>query len=1764
MERKWRRWAGAWLGGVYFAANVALAHAAETNFWTERRLLAGRGGTLLAGLPSLQTPVLPGSSGTTQKVEPTLPEKIQRSLPASFLLTHGGLFRSLPTAFGSLRSVSLPPRVSPFSPIIIHIQDIHRNAEAQRHISSVVASLGPLSDLILLEGSTRPMDLARFRAFPERAAVQLAAEESLAQNEITGPIHAVLTATGPFPSLIGVDDPCHYAANVEAYRRSALRMEEQKAKGADRAARLEEEKKKIFNPALYAFDQAVTGYAKGRTSLSDYVKAVTKGARVLPVDVRCFIEALAMENSLDFQAVESERSRAAEVLGSRLDPHELARLLAQGAAYRAGTLRYGEFYQYLKDLCAENGVPLGKNLDAYVRYVLLADGVDAGSLFSDLQSLEKDAYRRWSHSPLESGLVARSRRVFLTEKLVDFSLTPGEWREYAETPTAGLESFESFYQEAHVRDGAMAANVLSALQNIKRKTPRTSPVVLLITGGYHAPGITEDLNRAGAVVLSFVPKVEKIDVAEGQVALGIFTQEKTPLQKLFEGEKLFLGQDPCPRAAEQLALPLKTAATSRDPQNAMEQLAPSLRRRVVRFAEGLSLPLARGTYSVRKDLSAPLGRRLLGRAESFGVWSEVWSRMARVARNAWVLARSKISRPPVSSRTNEQAPRAVSPAPAALPGEVTAILDRAFAMAQSAVLEAGNYLLAEQRKAIGTNKADGSWVSHADLESERRVIGSIREAFPTHAIVGEENMADLVAESDFVWYIDPLDGTSNYLGKNSGRENRWGVLIGLLFRGNPVLGISYFPSIPGPDGHPLLIKARADDPPGFWVGDQFHRPVDESRLSSRPGDWTVMGHGDYRNGRPFPALGRAEQVFGRTERHASSIALWLALMSLNKVGISLPGFAVNPAAYAKEEVKEWDVVAPSVLLAQAGCVISLDFGRTSFFPLAPSSTGDHARAGFAAALGSFHHATWQEVMNGFFDESTNGAAFNALARASGAFGWGAIAVGLAWFGLDGGVFGTLSGASALLGAGVVYGGSISFLNLKDALLTGIAREMAKRIFGEYSFPPEISDAAIQKVRSRFGGALGSTDRLRIETQERMNQRGRRGKFGWSLGTYGLTEYDQNHRPALSVMADWLFYKTPTADKSVLSGAGSRGPPTLWLRLFPWFQRHARNAVADREIRRRSPSPFLRNALALDLRRPFRFFSDKNQRRFFPSVRVTTQVQTFLPLPLAGEGGVFHRVTSRRPEPLPVRNKRDKGFSLPGWKPLAGLTGGLSLIPSAWAEAGDAIGWAGVWPLMRMFLTIAVPVYFAIVLHEVAHGWMALRRGDPTAQEEGRLSLNPLRHVDGVGTFLVPVVLSQFGILFGWAKPVPVSFARLRNPSGDIPWVAAAGPAANVAQLLFWMAALFVAAHEIYPAAPGLGTFLGAMAKIGIQVNVLMAVINLLPIPPLDGSKVILPFLPRWAAVLVFRMERLGIAVVLAVLFFAGGPIFQFMQGTAGFAITVALGGVLGVASMRRSANALRQRAQREAATTFRRLTASVQGARGTAVGEAWPYEGSLGLAQADGVLSWVRDMRGSLRSPEFRKVYGEALRAGKRRVPSFAGPADVLNRLSAVPSGEGGGRAGLVVPLMILSRESLGEMESIVSRLDEANQGRENPIHLVLAGTTIGVAERLVALKGARPYVHIIKSPVAPAGVLDPASLAQGVESLKDFSAAVPVSWRVGLSPGIHVDPNSIEVLGDVGSTGGLKRALLEFLQRLLKGDRATPSDWGAAIDIVALVLRNA
>jgi Zn-dependent protease len=181
----------------------------------------------------------------------------------------------------------------------------------------------------------------------------------------------------------------------------------------------------------------------------------------------------------------------------------------------------------------------------------------------------------------------------------------------------------------------------------------------------------------------------------------------------------------------------------------------------------------------------------------------------------------------------------------------------------------------------------------------------------------------------------------------------------------------------------------------------------------------------------------------------------------------------------------------------------------------------------------------------------------------------------------------------------------------------------------------------------------------------------------------------------------------------------------------------------------------------------------------------------------------------------------------------------------------------------------VPVVFAITLHEAAHGYVARIFGDRTAEMQGRITLNPLRHIDPVGTILVPGVLilaAKFGgpqFVFGWAKPVPVNFGNLRDPKRDMLWVAAAGPGANFAMALAW-ALLF----KLFAIIGGLhGMQWSQMAKIGVSVNLVLMALNLLPVPPLDGGRIAVSLLPLRAAQAWARLEPYGLFVIVGLLVF---------------------------------------------------------------------------------------------------------------------------------------------------------------------------------------------------------------------------------------------------------------------------------------------------------
>lgn len=197
-------------------------------------------------------------------------------------------------------------------------------------------------------------------------------------------------------------------------------------------------------------------------------------------------------------------------------------------------------------------------------------------------------------------------------------------------------------------------------------------------------------------------------------------------------------------------------------------------------------------------------------------------------------------------------------------------------------------------------------------------------------------------------------------------------------------------------------------------------------------------------------------------------------------------------------------------------------------------------------------------------------------------------------------------------------------------------------------------------------------------------------------------------------------------------------------------------------------------------------------------------------------------------------------------------------------------------LIQTVALAAIPVLFAITLHEAAHGYAARHFGDMTAYKAGRISLNPMRHIDPLGTILLPMLtLFVGGILFGWAKPVPVNFSALRHPKKDMLWVALAGPAANLVMALFWGAMFKVAL--MFPGSYFTQPLIG-MAQFGVTINAILLVLNLLPLPPLDGGRVAISLLPHRQAFQLAKVEPYGmiILILLAVVPVSGQPILSWI------------------------------------------------------------------------------------------------------------------------------------------------------------------------------------------------------------------------------------------------------------------------------------------------
>ena len=206
-------------------------------------------------------------------------------------------------------------------------------------------------------------------------------------------------------------------------------------------------------------------------------------------------------------------------------------------------------------------------------------------------------------------------------------------------------------------------------------------------------------------------------------------------------------------------------------------------------------------------------------------------------------------------------------------------------------------------------------------------------------------------------------------------------------------------------------------------------------------------------------------------------------------------------------------------------------------------------------------------------------------------------------------------------------------------------------------------------------------------------------------------------------------------------------------------------------------------------------------------------------------------------------------------------------------------------LVQTIAVYALPVIFAITLHEAAHGYVAKYFGDATAYLQGRVTLNPLKHIDPIGTIALPLglaivsAMTGFGLVFGYAKPVPVHFANLRNPKRDMIWVALAGPASNFVQAALWVLLGYVA-QAMGVTEP----FVFNVVEAGLLVNGIIFAFNLLPLPPLDGGRIVVGLLPTRASIAFSRIEPYGFYIVLLLMIAAPGVISNLWVAPLTFAM----------------------------------------------------------------------------------------------------------------------------------------------------------------------------------------------------------------------------------------------------------------------------------------
>ena len=574
-------------GLLFFTSNVACLYAVETNVWAERRRhseAARQNETSpqlasIKGLPTSEISfnrLLHNIMGVGESLGALSKHSSITSTSHASLQKHPVPFiENIPLNAGSIRDVYVSPTSPGESsrPFIFLIQDIHQNYEAQKNIVAILQSLAEADPgknrtrglLVGVEGAFGPLDFNLYRLFPDKKLIRKVADYFLEKGKIAAPSYVGLTLEGTGSSFVGVDDPLHYQKNVKAYLTAAASKEVLNKKLAISRSHLATLKRSGLNADLAFLDDRRAAFETGKLGLGEYVKVLfERSQQPRELVLEKFQNAYEMEKTLDFSRVESERMRVIEKLASQLNPSDLKSLFLSGLAYRTGKISYADYYQTIKSLLDRASISLAQapHFDRYIRYVILADGINAESLLAAVKRLETDVVASLIQTKEERALVDRSRYLSLVAKLLEFGLVPEEWTEYkschrttlvgSEDFSAELTPFEQFYEEADVRSQKIVERMMEGAH---------PTLVALLVGGFHTPQMTQLLRKKGLSYAVVQPRISKVEDASGTSYLSIFSKEKTPIDQLFAGQKLFLAPHSTALGTSVLMSALRTGAS---------------------------------------------------------------------------------------------------------------------------------------------------------------------------------------------------------------------------------------------------------------------------------------------------------------------------------------------------------------------------------------------------------------------------------------------------------------------------------------------------------------------------------------------------------------------------------------------------------------------------------------------------------------------------------------------------------------------------------------------------------------------------------------------------------------------------------------------------------------------------------------------------------------------------------------------------------------------------------------------------------------------------------------------------------------------------------------------------------------------------------------------------------------------------------------------------------------------------------------------------